>query len=500
MNIANLINRRDLTAIVLLALLLLLLLSCSTKPKDGSISGNVVLSNDSGDPAYDTMDLSGVKVSLYNTVLLDSTILRLNQEYPNIGVIINQETEFKQKNQTAFKTAITDATGFFVFDQIPMGEYNLVFEKDGWGRVFRYNIKPNTESRSSLFDVFNEDDRRIMLKKDEVKSLTVVMYPIQILNSTIYNSFSFEADHCYRVMSDAYMYGECIFEGRSRIEVQAGSIINLYSDVISSGEGYCTIETYDDGSSSGQSKWDSMCVYSSNNVLTSFIITDSNAGIVFWGSGNEVSNSIIRKSNSGVHPVGLNTIICNVIFQDISNRAVLLEQSAGQESISFTLEKSILFKCVEGIRTMGNAVSIKNNYFLENDISVFSFNGFHEIRNNNFDRNNRVLICAGTIIPIEYNNFYQGNANGILFSYQYYSNVSNPLLNYNNFYMTSGLVIELHSRTTISNIDAKNSYWAAPDIDAMIWDRNDSQDISHFVEYLPVRFQAVATAGIIETK
>jgi len=42
----------------------------------------------------DTTDFSGVTVSLNEPVELGTALVRINEEYPNIGVQISQETEF----------------------------------------------------------------------------------------------------------------------------------------------------------------------------------------------------------------------------------------------------------------------------------------------------------------------------------------------------------------------------------------------------------------------
>ena len=71
--------------------------STSTKPETGSLSGKVILVNDTGDPALDPVDYSGITVALYNLAYLDTTIVRINNQYPQIGVHINQETEFDHR-------------------------------------------------------------------------------------------------------------------------------------------------------------------------------------------------------------------------------------------------------------------------------------------------------------------------------------------------------------------------------------------------------------------
>ena len=63
------------------------LLSCSTPTENNKVtfSGTVTLE--------DTSDFSGVTVSLYAPVELDTALTNLNAQYPGVGIEINQRTE-----------------------------------------------------------------------------------------------------------------------------------------------------------------------------------------------------------------------------------------------------------------------------------------------------------------------------------------------------------------------------------------------------------------------
>lgn len=62
-------------------LLLILLLSCSspTESSTGSLSGTINLE--------DQTDHSGIVIGVYNLVELDTTITRINAEYPQNGIV-----------------------------------------------------------------------------------------------------------------------------------------------------------------------------------------------------------------------------------------------------------------------------------------------------------------------------------------------------------------------------------------------------------------------------
>ena len=144
---------RSLFTLFILIFCVLFVSSCSTstKPETGSLSGKVILVNDTGDPALDPIDYSGITVALYNLAYLDTTIVRINNQYPQIGVHINQETEFDHRYQQPVAKTITNTDGSFKLTEIISGEYNLVYFKSGWGIRYEYNIVVN-KGENYIFD------------------------------------------------------------------------------------------------------------------------------------------------------------------------------------------------------------------------------------------------------------------------------------------------------------------------------------------------------------
>ena len=84
---------------------LLFIVNCSliTNPDKTTASGTVKLEGQTNH--------SGVKVSLYKLVELDTTLVRIIKQYPNIGVQISQETEFYHREQTPVYTTYTNKDG-----------------------------------------------------------------------------------------------------------------------------------------------------------------------------------------------------------------------------------------------------------------------------------------------------------------------------------------------------------------------------------------------------
>jgi len=128
-----------------LSLALLLLVSCTKSPMDspsGTLTGTVLLE---GQPVCaGRQDHSGITVALYKLAELDTTILRYNREYPNVGSPISQATEFDHRLGDVVVESKTDADGSFKIEDIPQGEYNFVAPKQGfgWKNIINIHIYP----------------------------------------------------------------------------------------------------------------------------------------------------------------------------------------------------------------------------------------------------------------------------------------------------------------------------------------------------------------------
>ena len=114
---------------------LFLLTSCSspTSTPKGNLSGTVHLEGET--------EHSNITVAIYDLAELDPDIVSINQEYPHIGVIISQHTEFDHRLQTPVKYTETDAAGNFEIKKIPTGTYNIVALKDSFGFKYIYEFE-----------------------------------------------------------------------------------------------------------------------------------------------------------------------------------------------------------------------------------------------------------------------------------------------------------------------------------------------------------------------
>jgi hypothetical protein len=439
----------------------------------------VILENDTADPALDPTDNAGVRVSLFKTVELDTTLVRLNEEYPEIGVILDQELGFDPAASEPMFSTTTDAAGKFIFKEVPAGSYNLIASKDGWGTIYRYNIN--------------------VVKNNTSSDINITMYPLVVLGSYIDSPITFKQDHTYNALSDVAIVGSCSFLGKSRIKLAQNVQISIYGDITSDIDSdYTHFTPLNDGSRLDKNLgWNSIKIYSDNQTLHNMVCCGAYTGITLLGNDCTVSNSYFRVLDNGIYAGATRTNILNCLFESMATRAILYDQTSGSETINHILENNIIYKCLNGLRTQGQAIRIKNNYFISNNTALFSFGNFyHIIENNNFDQNESAIICAGTRIPIRFNNFY-ANPVSIDLSGAWYGGVTQPTINNNNFYQSTGFAIKvLPLMNQSEDFDATLNYWKTTDIDAIIFDNLDYTPISQRVIYLPKRNQPVANCGI----
>ena len=93
------------TPILFLAIIFLFSCTSGTDVSKGSLTGTVSIEGIS--------DYSNISVSLYDLAYLDTTIVRINNQYPHIGVIINQHTEFDHRLQSPVATQLLPPMAHF---------------------------------------------------------------------------------------------------------------------------------------------------------------------------------------------------------------------------------------------------------------------------------------------------------------------------------------------------------------------------------------------------
>jgi len=145
-------------------LFLFAVFSCSKTPTDSrtdTLTGTVLLE---GQPVCAArQDHYGITVALYKLAELDTTILRHNREYPNVGFPISQATEFAcppgvwRDHRLGEVVAVskTNSDGSFKIENMLKGEYNFVALKQCFGWNYLHNVPINTDSNTVRLQSLN---------------------------------------------------------------------------------------------------------------------------------------------------------------------------------------------------------------------------------------------------------------------------------------------------------------------------------------------------------
>lgn len=463
--------------------------SCSTKPKTGAIKGQVILVNDTGDPSQDAMDCSGVTVALYELAELDTTLVRINCEYPGTGVLISQETEFDHRSDDPLKVTTTVDDGHFELGSIDPGSYNIVFLKEDWGIKYLHNI--HVEEGQAL----NIGDTQL--------------FPMQEYSSSVIGDITLKTDHTYYIPEDASFINSVTIEPRANIYVNAGCAVRFYGNVAtpdvsdlseawrytSAKELYSTARV-DIGSEDycGQLQFYGNEVSLENGIFRHFNY------IEIIGENCNAANMYFSRCVSGIVSSGSNLIANNLTIAHGSGDGINCQSSS---TISMQITDSVLMDMNHAVfySSLGT-YDISNNYFWNSEIALRMQYGTGSITHNVFNGNNLDISFYNvtTTVDISYNDFLDSGYYTIRPWYE-------AIVNYNNFYRTENYYIiiwnpDLHNNSFVTaDLDARNNYWVKSNIDDYILDANDNDDhpdepCPYYIIYNPRRNSPVPDAGI----
>ncbi len=503
--------------LILLCLSFLFFISCSptTQTKTGSLSGSVILVNDTDNPANEPVDFSGVTVALYRPAVLDTTISRINGQFPNIGIQINQQTEFDHRLQNPVKIITTSANGSFNLSKISLGKYNLVVMKENWGVRYFFDINI-TEGQNSLLSALIS----LSGKSEDVRN-AVELYPVRSLSGYIYTPYAFETNHSYVVNENVSLQGNVIFESSSYIWVSPAKSINIDDGSVSTpapGSDYARISTTHNmyGTSASTIDPDNQYFYSINcsaivtfaqNQLNSIITTNSQSGWEIKTSGIDISNMVFKNNKIGLYCYFVEEVTitnCNASFSsnDLYG-GIALTSCANTE-----MQQLIITNCSVGIsqdncqnanisQSYISAISIRgvyNTYYTTSNVTHCTIdNSINAIYNAGRSNTNVQNCNISSQIGI-YNN--QGNA----IAAAYFT------ASLNNFYCTVYGIKTIAKFGVDYHLNATNNYWGTNNTSViyndLIWDQSDENPndpeyhIYGIVDYLPVKFTKVIDAGV----
>jgi hypothetical protein len=450
------------------------LLSCnnSTDPKEDLVtfSGTVTLE--------DTTDYSGVTVSLYAPVELDTALVRINQEYPNIGVQISQETEFDHREHEALYSTTTNADGSWEI-KAEEGAYNIVVEKEGWGWKYDNLVENKQNFQTGLFKVqklsgnYSNNIRLLEGHHYLVKeNINIGEQSSLIIEPGVWIRF----DGLYRIIT----YGSVEFNGTNNNFI------------------HCTNNSLD--SESGQWQFIEL-IHGKSATIEYTIFEKSKSGLEIKNRDNSSIRKCIFRNNQSTGlllntTIGTNISLCLFLKND--------QSILGLYSIKDKTNKSVFYNSIEGIKAEYSSMQINDNYFYKNVRGVYSqFRPSPEIIHNEFLDNENGVRCAGSDPICRANNFHNNNQS-IYIGIAYSSINANPLINYNNFIGGEyGIqMVGYPSGTNNNDINALNNWWDSIyefDIQNRIFDKNDAGENSNYVEYVlysPYVTSNIDTAGL----
>jgi hypothetical protein len=440
-----------------------LFLSCnkdSTKPETVTFSGTVTLEG--------RTDYSGVKVSLYKPVELDTALVRINQQYPNIGVQISQETEFDHREHTPLYSTTTDASGHWQIKGVTPGTYNVVAEKDSFG--WRYVLLTNTTSQN-----FNLRNR---------------IY----LNGIINNARLFHNDFI-------------IISGNTIIETSGSFQFN--------GKNYLHF-----ASTSDLIIWGSFTVDQNAKIFIQSDNDNVNALLQFENINNLSIHDLITRNNIKLYLINCSTIFQNSVLSNPNSYALRFSRSTMQfknstiinSSTGTIIEEAGTVLCQDNLFydneidldmfSVTNA-TISNNLFVNSDMNVNLVFSNADVRNNEFEESQENINIADiSNIEVRYNQFATNWKNIRLVWVSHQPSGVELLATKNNFIETESYIFEIPGKTAKDTINAQENYWGTTnsfEIDKKIYDRNDfplNFDMQYVI-YQPFSISILDSAGIV---
>jgi hypothetical protein len=479
-----------LPALAILAIfpLLMMFSACdsSTSPKTGTLSGRVVLVNDTENPELDPVDFSGVKVVLYEQSETDTTLVRLNTIYSDMGTEYGSNTNFDHRYAKRVLETETAANGEFELSSIQPGNYNLVLISERWS--YRY-----------IYDCHVAADQELDLGQ-------VDLYPIRFIASSIHEEFVFQTNHTYVFEYDTTIVPNVTIESEATLLVSEGCTLRFYGDV------NCPV--------SGKWRVDSIHGF----LSTESVIVDPDeyfSGINLYGEGKEIRNLTIQhgantiwttasntvlsdcfigNSGNGLSCNNTNIVLDNVTFYKISGMAT---QVVGLEE-ECIITKCIYLDCYNGISvyTLGDT-TVSGCYFVRNHYAIKTASSHGNISHSDFLDNYYHIFMERSSFVVSYNNFFFCRYISV-----YPGSIGTndqSIVNNNNFFETEYMFISLRAgapsyTNVIEDLDAKNNYWGVVDIDEFLLDENDNEDYPNpcrwEVTYTPKSNSIIQEAGI----
>jgi hypothetical protein len=432
---------------------ILLFTACdsTTKAKTGVLSGKVALLNDTDDPLFDPLDFADVTVSVYDLAEYDADLRDFLSSYPNVGFALSQNSEFDHYEGKVVAKAISKEDGSFELKKVPVGKYNVVFEKPGWG--YRY-----------VYDVLISEGENQLTEEQEL----IELYPERYVSGTITESIVVENWHHLIIEDDANCMPQSSLSlgGNGILRINKNVQLNIYGNISLQGH----------HNNRFQVKLNQINDYDMGTFTHINLMPGSNLDgeIIEYGrfSGgtrgiglSSITSALIRDCRFLVSNEGLySTQVTDLTIEKCVFTGIDGSQGDGVVIYNAT-EAEVTNNCFmflsRGVEVVASQeISFGNNGFIKVDYGIESYDTNSDIQHNNFEGNKISIRVAGTSSPsVLYNqiNAEQGIAIG---KNDYYFGCK-PTINYNNmqcsrFFMTI-------VRPNREDINAKNNYYYTTD-------------------------------------
>lgn len=361
--------------------------TCSSPTSDSkkvTFSGTVTLEGES--------DYSGVTVALYELVELDTALVKINQEYPTIGVQISQETEFDHRELEPLASTTTAADGSWEI-KVEEGVYNLVVEKEGFGwkymhetgqGIYNTDLKKVINLSANILEIpsgsFVEITENITFSNDLIINTPVTLLFKNDGRVTINGNITFLNDaftYLYNDESTSFNNTNIVIKSDDNIEIDKVVFFDAFNSIYINNSTHISITK-----SIFKSSPTCIDIFNSDNVF--------------------ISNSIFNKCGIAVESEGSNSILSKNIVGNFNSKGYNI--GGGSSSL---IEQNLFYNgnyaidANPGYVTIESTIIANNNDFIDNSIHFrIGWNVNVQVNYNNFLENESYAVRVSNSINV----------------------------------------------------------------------------------------------------
>ncbi|MBN2424624.1 MAG: carboxypeptidase regulatory-like domain-containing protein [Calditrichaceae bacterium] len=418
---------------IILILLSALLVFCSSPSGNGggddtiAITGTVQLQGKT--------DHSGVAIGLYKPVVIDTALAAINARYPQIGVILTQETEFDHRKETPVKTALTSADGSFELSGIEKGIYHVVFTADSFSIVYKLNQEFSSGQTLSA----------------------VTIKPALYLSGTLNQDLTVENQTIITESNLTIAAGAGLTLGNNVLWLLGDNVLVTVNGslICNNNTSYINIDALDDGH-----KWNQMRI-NTDTDLNKLVVRNSQNGLHYYNCSGLVTNSRFEKHNNQ-----------SLLYNNANDKWLKIDKCfMSDNTLSFlfiegvdsiTIDNTVLYNTEKGIDASNTVFSLRNcllkkmtkgiDHFFSGH-AIILFNGFED----QCDGIQMAYKVLDELYPMKWNNFENISS----YCLRLNQDLNNLAINYNNFDSNcQGYIIN-----SADSINATYNFWGITSVE-----------------------------------